>query len=137
MAPAVPAPEGLVKEVSFPKESAAVIERIAEELRTTPREREDILYGLITDLHWDPDEDERGRRVGMETVIERRRRTVWFNLDEASYERALRYHPLRQRVVVRGVLRTVSGQQPTIQVSYFGPDPALRLLDADDVRDRN
>jgi hypothetical protein len=117
------APREATGAVSFPKESVTIIEEIAEQLRKAPREREDILYGLITDLHWD--EDESGRRVGMQTIIDHRRRTVWFDLDETAYEQAMRSHGLRQRVVARGVLRTSSGQPPSMQVSYFGPDLAL------------
>ena len=124
----VPVPGGVTSEMSFPKESLPVIESVSNELRRIPREREDgVLYGLITDLHWGPDVDEyKGvQRVGIETVIDRRRRTVWFSLNEASYEQALRYHESRQRVVVRGILRAVSGQPLQMEVNYFGPDLAL------------
>jgi hypothetical protein len=127
----VSAPMNTASELSFPKESAIIIDEISKVLRRTPREREDVLYGLITDLHWGSDE-EGSRRVGLETIIDRGRRTVWFDLDEVSYEQAMRYHELRQRVIVRGVLRTIPGQQSSMRVSHFGPD--LTLFTEDDAR---
>ncbi|MFI6321612.1 hypothetical protein ACIBG8_29035 [Nonomuraea sp. NPDC050556] len=123
--PTVPPPRGATREVVFPKESSDTVEYVAEQLKTFRREREHLLFGLITDLHHSADEEALGGRVGMETVVDRRRRSVWFNLDEESYQLAVRCHGDRTRVMVRGVLRAPAGQQATMDVSEFGPDSSL------------
>jgi hypothetical protein len=120
---AVAPPRNVVKRVFFPKESAPILEQIAERLRKVPREREYVLYGVITDLHHDADENAQGGRVGMETFVEGRKRTIWFALNEDEYQEAHRVHT-KQRVMAQGILRT-GGRPWTLDVSHFQTDPSL------------
>ncbi|MFI6297623.1 hypothetical protein ACIBEJ_38930 [Nonomuraea sp. NPDC050790] len=109
--------------LTFPKESSAVVEHVADKLKTIRREREHVLFGVITDLHRGADEESRGGRIGVETIIERRRRVVWMELGEEAYQEAVRYHGSRTRIVLRGVLRM--GRPATMDVSHFEPDYSL------------
>lgn len=118
-------PRGAIDEATFPKESASVIEYIAKALRQSSREREHVLYGVITDLHREAEGEPRGAEVGIETIVERRRKTVWFALGEDDVEEAVRCWHARRRVVVRGVLHTPQGQRARIDASFFSADPAL------------
>jgi hypothetical protein len=101
--------------LTFPRESSVVVEHVAEKLKSIRRQREHVLFGLITDLHRGADEEALGGRIGMETIIDRRRRVVWMDLDEEAYQQAVRYHGSRTRVVARGVLQT--GRPPWTSVT--------------------
>ncbi|WP_157521961.1 hypothetical protein [Herbidospora cretacea] len=116
-------PGANIRNISFPKESAVIVERIAEQLKSVRQEREHVLYGLITDLHHEAEEGALGGRVGMETILDHRRRVVWFDLDEDTYQLAVRCHGSRKRVIARGILRL--GNPPVMTVSYFAPDTTL------------
>ncbi|MBR7824682.1 hypothetical protein KDK95_00050 [Actinospica sp. MGRD01-02] len=107
----------------FPSESVRPLDEIATQLRTLPREREDIIFGVVQDLH--DAEDEPDTTIGVKTLVERRVRTVWITLDKASYRIALQCHTNKQRVVARGVLRTPPGRRATLIPSYFGPEDTL------------
>jgi hypothetical protein len=126
---AVTPPQNAVKRVLFPKESAPIVEQIAERLKKVPRERQYVLYGVITDLHHDADENVQGGRVGMETFVEGKTRTVWFELNEDEYREAHRVHT-KQRVMAQGILHV--GRRPwTLDVSHFQTDPSLMAPPSD------
>lgn len=118
-----PAPRDAAEEVTFPKESAEVVKGIGERLKEYQGPREDVLFGLVTDLHQDSTAESRGGRVGIETLIERRRRTVWFDLNEEDHRTAQRCYAERRRVMVRGTLHP--GRETRMDVTSFMPDYSL------------
>jgi hypothetical protein len=120
---ATPAPRNAAGEVTFPKESAEIVKDIGERLKEIQRPREDVLFGLVTDLHQDSVQESRGGKVGIETLIDRRLRTVWFDLDEEDHRIAQRCYAERRRVMVRGILHP--GRETTMEVNSFLPDYSL------------
>jgi hypothetical protein len=119
------APRDTADAVKFPSDSRENVEYVARSLKNVRVAREHVLFGRITYLHHEADDDVSGGEVGMETIIERRRRTIWFDLDEASYQSAVRYHGEKRRVMVRGILDATPGRKATMSVAAFGPDASL------------
>jgi len=118
-------PVGTADEIAFPQESVEILQRVAEDLRNVPRERENIIFGVVEDLHESGDEPT--ARIGVKTIVEGRARKVWMELDKATYRQALHCHENRLRVVARGTLRLPSGREATMDVHSFGPDNALPI----------
>jgi hypothetical protein len=118
-------PTGVLDSMEFPYAAIEVVDRIASALKTAPREREHIVFGVIEDLH--DSEDEPDARIGVKAVIDSRPRIIWMDLDKTTYRIALRCHENRQRVIARGILRTPTGREATMDVHYFGPDNALPM----------
>ncbi|MFG2863125.1 hypothetical protein [Streptomyces sioyaensis] len=116
-------PPGSSPHVEFNEAAINIVNRVSDHLKTQLYTHEHIIYGVITDLSRRP-EDETGR-VGIETLIKRRRRTVWIDLPDRDYHQAVRCHDLGVPVRVRGVLSSPPGGHATMEVSDFGPDPSL------------
>ncbi|MEV0373139.1 hypothetical protein AB0I10_25505 [Streptomyces sp. NPDC050636] len=116
-------PPGSSPHVEFNEAAINIVNRVSDHLKTQLYTHEHIIYGVITDLSRRP-EDETGR-VGIETLIKRRRRTVWIDLPDRNYHQAVRCHDLGVPVRVRGVLSSPPGGHATMEVSDFGPDPSL------------
>ncbi|MEU5213233.1 hypothetical protein [Streptomyces sp. NPDC020742] len=116
-------PPGSSPRVEFNEAAINIVNRVSNHLKTQLYTHEHIIYGVITDLSRRP-EDETGR-VGIETLIKRRRRTVWIDLPDRNYHQAVRCHDLGVPVRVRGVLSSPPGGHATMEVSEFGPDPSL------------
>jgi hypothetical protein len=121
-APATVQPRDVPARVSFSDESAKVLHSLAESLKILDQPREDVIYGMVTDLRHRSNDPE--GRVGVEAMIGRRPRTVWMNLTPDQYEVARRCHE-RTKVMVRGRLSAPAGGKAEMQVQYFGPDSAL------------
>ncbi|MFL4494701.1 hypothetical protein ACJ6WD_26130 [Streptomyces sp. VTCC 41912] len=116
-------PPGSSPRVEFNAAAINIVNRVSDHLKTQLYTHEHVIYGVITDLSRRP-EDETGR-VGIETLIKRRRRTVWIDLPDRNYHQAVRCHDLGVPVRVRGVLSSPPGGHATMEVSDFGPDPSL------------
>ncbi|MET9221312.1 hypothetical protein ABZX65_21400 [Streptomyces sp. NPDC003300] len=116
-------PPGSSPHVEFNHAAIEVVNRVSDHLKTRLYTREHIVYGIVTNLSREPD-DETGR-VGVKTVIHRRARSVWIDLPDVSYHEAVRCHDAGIPVRVRGVLSSPPGGQATMQVTDFGPDPSL------------
>jgi hypothetical protein len=120
-APAVNSPGPAHNHVVFPDEALPLVEQVSKQLRTA-HEHQSVLFGVITDLSSGTDEP--GVRVAIETVVDGRKRKVWFDLGEDDSEVAIRCFK-RQPVVARGTLTTAGGRRASMQVSYFGPDSSV------------
>lgn len=118
-----PKPAAPVEALSFPAAALAPLNEIAGRLKTMPQEREDIIFGVIEDLH--DSEAEPDTVIGVRALVDNRVRVVLVTLDKRSYRIALRCHENRQRVVVRGTLRTPHNRQATMTPTYFGPEDTL------------
>ena len=116
-------PPGSSSHVEFNHAAIDIVNRVSEHLKARLYAREHVVYGIVTNLSREPD-DETGR-VGVKTVIHRRARTVWIDLNDTSYHDAVRCHDAGIPVRVRGVLSSPPGGHATMQVSDFGPDPSL------------
>lgn len=121
-APATTHPRGVPAEVRFSKEMLPPLESLSDRLLVLERPREDVIFGHVTDLKHRPGEPE--GRVGVETIVGRRVRTVWMTLTPEQYAIARECHD-RSKVVVRGVLRSQIGSRPEMDVLFFGPDVSL------------
>ncbi|MFJ9631607.1 hypothetical protein ACIRU8_28255 [Streptomyces sp. NPDC101175] len=69
-------------------------------------------------------DDETGR-VGVQTLINRRIRTVWMDLRDTDYHTAVHCHDAGIPVRVQGSLTSPPGGHATMEVDDFGPDPSL------------
>lgn len=118
---ASPAP-ARTPDVEFPKESHAAISRLADRLEKLDPPSEQVLYGAITRLTHEPGEPE--GRVGMQTMIGRKQRTIWMTLDQEQYRIARECHDQRM-VIVRGKLHRARGGGLELETSYIGPDQSL------------
>jgi hypothetical protein len=116
-------PPGSSPHVEFDEAAIEIVDRVSDHLKTRLYTQEHIIYGVITDLSRRP-EDETGR-VGIETLIKRRRRTVWIDLPDRQYHQAVHCHDAGIPVRARGVLSSPPGGQASMEVSDFGPDPSL------------
>jgi hypothetical protein len=112
-----------VEALSFPAAALEPLNQIASQLKTMPQERQDIIFGVVEDLH--DSESEPDTVIGIRALVDSRVRIVWVTLDKASYRLALRCHENRQRVVVRGTLRTPHNRRATMSPTYFGPEDTL------------
>jgi hypothetical protein len=115
-------PRTQVAGVSFTDESKEIVGRISDRLRVLDRPREDVLYGLVTELRHRPHDSQ--PRVAVEALVGRRIRTVYMNLTPEQYEVAQECHD-RTKVVVRGQLSAPPGDRAEMEVEHFGPDPSL------------
>lgn len=122
-APASQPPHVSSNRVGFPHDAASSVEEVAQRLRKIARPREDVIFGVVEDLH--DSEDEPDARVGIKTIIDRRPRLVWLHLDKETYRLALRCHERKQRVIARGVLNAQPGRTASMEVSHLAPDEPL------------
>jgi hypothetical protein len=120
--PAATPPRDVPERVSFSDASADLLHSIGESLRALDRPREDVIFGMVTDLRKRSGDPE--GRVGVETLINRRPRTVWMNLTPEQYDVAKACHE-RAKVMVRGRLSAPMGGKAEMEVAYFGPDASL------------
>ncbi|WP_228982439.1 hypothetical protein [Streptomyces sp. DH12] len=126
-APSSPAPSALLGKITFPGETAELIERIEGELKEADAPAERVLYGVIRRLSLKKN-DTTGH-VALETVIEGKPRIVSFELPLDVYRRAARYHGERRPVVVRGILDATPGRRATMQVNAFDADRSVASFD--------
>ncbi|MFJ4032314.1 hypothetical protein [Streptomyces griseoluteus] len=116
-------PPGTPARVEFNGDAIDIVDRVSEQLKTKVYTSEHVIYGLVTDLSRHP-EDDTGR-VGVQTLIQRRSRTVWMDLADSDYHTAVRCHDAGIPVRVRGTLTSPPGGQARMSVAGFGPDPSL------------
>ncbi|GAA3686474.1 hypothetical protein [Streptomyces iranensis] len=116
-------PPGTPARVEFNRDAIDIVDRVCDQLKTKIYTREHLIYGVVTDLSRHP-EDDTGR-VGVQTLIQRRSRTVWMDLPDSSYHTAVRCHDARIPVRVRGTLTSPRGGHARMDVVDFAPDPSL------------
>ncbi|MGW4222525.1 hypothetical protein ACWEG1_03620 [Streptomyces bauhiniae] len=116
-------PPGTPARVEFNRDAIDIVDRISEQLKTKIYTREHLIYGVVTDLSRHP-EDDTGR-VGVQTLIQRRSRTVWMDLPDGDYHTAVQCHDAGIPVRVRGTLTSPPGGQARMEAIDFGPDPSL------------
>lgn len=120
-------PSGISGDIAFPQQSVEIVQNVAQVLRNVPRERENVVFGIVEDLH--ESSDEPVARIGVKTIVDGRARKVWMELDKATYREALRCHENRLRIVARGVLRLPAGREATMDVHSFAADNALPVVE--------
>jgi hypothetical protein len=120
--PAATPPRNVPTKVSFSDASAQLLHDFGDSLKTLDRPREDVIFGMVTDLRYRTNDPE--GRVGVETLIDRRPRAVWMNLTPEQYEVAKQCHG-HSKVMVRGRLNIPKGGRAEMDVTYFGPDASL------------
>ncbi|MGE7389357.1 hypothetical protein ACQKM2_28180 [Streptomyces sp. NPDC004126] len=116
-------PPGTPAQVEFNREAIDIVDRVSDHLKTKAYTSEHVIYGVVTDLSRHPEDD--NGRVGVQTLIQRRSRTVWMHLPDADYHTAVRCHDAGVPVRVRGSLTSPPGGQARMSVVDFGPDPSL------------
>ncbi|BBC36287.1 uncharacterized protein SGFS_075810 [Streptomyces graminofaciens] len=116
-------PPGTPPQVEFNQAAIDIVDRVSAQLKTRIYTSQHLIYGIVTDLSRHP-EDETGR-VGVQTVIKRRGRTVWMDLPDSNYHTAVRCHDDGIPVRVQGRLTSPPGGHATMEVDDFGPDPSL------------
>ncbi|MFJ9213502.1 hypothetical protein [Streptomyces sp. NPDC102264] len=116
-------PPGTPPRVEFNQAAIDIVDRVSAQLKTRVYTSRHLIYGIVTDLSRHP-EDETGR-VGVQTLIKRRSRTVWMDLLDSDYHTAIQCHDAGVPVRVQGVLTSPPGGQARMQVDDFGPDPSL------------
>jgi hypothetical protein len=116
-------PSDAVESVGFPREAADRLEAVTGKLKTVPKTREDVIYGVIEDLH--ESLDQLDSRIGVKAVIDGRLRHVWLDLTHDDYEIALRCHAEKRRIIARGVITTAPRRDATMTVTNFGPEETL------------
>ncbi|MEU5187943.1 hypothetical protein AB0G83_12520 [Streptomyces klenkii] len=116
-------PPGSSNRVEFNRDAIEIVDEVSSRLKSQLYTHEHVLYGVITDLSRRP--DEATGRVGIETLIKRRRRTVWFDLADEPYHLAVHCHDTGTPVRAQGVLASPPGGIATMEVSHFGPDRSL------------
>ncbi|WP_257155741.1 hypothetical protein [Streptomyces sp. Ru87] len=75
-------PPGTPPLVEFNEAAIDVVDRVSAQLKTRIYTIQHLIYGIVTDLSRQPD-DETGR-VGVQTLINRRVRTVWMDLRKST-----------------------------------------------------
>ncbi|MFI6085425.1 hypothetical protein ACIBBB_31435 [Streptomyces sp. NPDC051217] len=116
-------PPGTPAHVEFNREAIEIVDLVSEQLKTKIYTREHLIYGVVTDLSRHPDDDT--GRVGVQTLIQRRSRTVWMDLPDREYHTAVHCHDAGIPVRVRGTLTSPPGGIARMKVTDFGPDPSL------------
>lgn len=116
-------PVGATSLVHFDSESEPLVNMVSDYLLKVPRVREHVIYGVITELKRRPEENI--GRVGLEALIDGRRKVVWMDLGIDSYHMAVRCHDSGIPVVVRGILDNAPGRIATMDPTEFGPDVSL------------
>ncbi|WP_240980750.1 MULTISPECIES: hypothetical protein [unclassified Streptomyces] len=109
--------------VEFNRAAIDIVDRVSAQLKTRVYTSRHLIYGIVTDLSRHP-EDETGR-VGVQTLIKRRSRTVWMDLHDTDYHTAVQCHDAGIPVRVQGSLTSPPGGHATMEVDDFGPDPSL------------
>lgn len=120
-------PPGTPAHVEFNRAAIEIVDQVSEQLKTKIYTREHLIYGVVTDLSRQPDDDT--GRVGVQTLIKRRSRTVWMDLPDGDYHTAVHCHDAGIPVRVRGTLTSPPGGLARMAVTVFGPDPSLGAND--------
>jgi hypothetical protein len=116
-----------IHRLSFPAEASEEVKRVGEELRDTVTVSERVLYGYVSSLARDP-EDEEGT-VTMKALIGRKERRVKLVLNREQYHTASQANDARLRVVAAGELvhqsaRTVRfSRVDSFQLDAYVPSP--------------
>ncbi|MEV0253034.1 hypothetical protein AB0H82_01990 [Streptomyces sp. NPDC050732] len=116
-------PPGTPARVEFNRDAIEIVDLVSEQLKTKVYTREHLIYGVVTDLSRHPDDDT--GRVGVQTLIQRRSRTVWMDLADSDYHTAVHCHDAGIPVRVSGMLTSPPGGLARMKVTGFGPDPSL------------
>ncbi|MFF1477028.1 hypothetical protein ACFVYD_05520 [Streptomyces sp. NPDC058301] len=116
-------PPGTPAHVEFNRDAIEIVDLVSEQLKTKVYTREHLIYGMVTDLSRHPDDDT--GRVGVQTLIQRRSRTVWMDLPDRDYHTAVHCHDAGIPVRVSGTLTSPTGGLARMNVTVFGPDPSL------------
>ncbi|MFF0049454.1 hypothetical protein [Streptomyces sp. NPDC005498] len=116
-------PPGTPARVEFNRDAIEIVDLVSEQLKTKVYTREHLIYGVVTDLSRHPDDDT--GRVGVQTLIQRRSRTVWMDLADSDYHTAVHCHDAGIPVRVSGTLTSPPGGLARMNVTAFGPDPSL------------
>ncbi|MEU3559349.1 hypothetical protein [Kitasatospora sp. NPDC006786] len=118
-------PPGAPPQVTFNEDTIEILDKVSTQLKTRTSTRQHLIYGVVTNLSRQPDDDD--GRVGVRTLLQRRIRVVWMTLPPDVYHVAVRCHDEGVPVQVQGVLTSPPGGHATMEVSHFGPDPSLPL----------
>ncbi|RMB83610.1 hypothetical protein [Streptomyces shenzhenensis] len=116
-------PPGTPARVEFNRDAIEIVDLVSDQLKTKVYTREHLIYGVVTDLSRHPDDDT--GRVGVQTLIQRRSRTVWMDLADRDYHAAVHCHDAGIPVRVSGTLTSPPGGLARMVVAAFGPDPSL------------
>lgn len=112
--------------LEFPKASAGIIKEIGHLLQQDVKVSDRVLYGFVSSLDRDPDDDE--GVVKVKALIDGRVRPVKMTLGPDAYHTAIEANDLKLRVVVAGSLfRSTTGRYTMPRVDLFRIDGYLPL----------
>ncbi|GAA1259919.1 hypothetical protein GCM10009677_08760 [Sphaerisporangium rubeum] len=113
-------------DLTFPKESAGAIREIGHILRKDVKISDTVVYGFVSSLDRDPDDDE--GVVKVKALIGGRVRPIKMALGPDDYHVAVEANDLKLRVVVAGTLyRSEAGRYSMPTVDLFRVDDYLPL----------
>jgi hypothetical protein len=117
------------EQINFPAESGDAIRAVGNILRDQVQVADTVLYGFVSSLDREPDEEE--GTVKVKTLISGRVRPVRMVLRKDAYHTAVEAHDLRLRVVITGSLvNSVSGRYSMARVDLFRIDDYLPMESA-------
>ncbi|WP_432928415.1 hypothetical protein ACQPZZ_02110 [Microbispora sp. CA-135349] len=112
--------------LEFPAESAPAITEMGHLLKENVHIEERVIYGFVSSLDREPDDDE--GTVKVKALIGGRMRPVKMVLRGPDYHNAVESHDLKQRVVVAGTLdRAGNGSLYMSRVDFFRADDYLPM----------
>ncbi|MEU1735313.1 hypothetical protein [Streptosporangium sp. NPDC020145] len=113
-------------QLEFPAESATAITEMGHLLKENIHIEEQVIYGFVSSLERDLDDDE--GTVKVKALIGGRMRPVKMVLRGSDYHNAVESHDLKQRVVVAGTLdKAGNGSLYMSRVDFFRTDDYLPL----------
>ncbi len=115
-----PGPSGVT--VEFSREATGTIEYVAENLKNSSDDREQVLYGVVETLS--SRSDDVGGRILFHTLIDGRPTVVQMALAPDDYQKALASHK-QSAVIVRGRLHAELGRRANMEVWSFEPEQRL------------
>ncbi len=119
-------PQHAIREVHFPNEAESRIREIGERLRGEVELSERVLYGYVSSLERDAEDDE--GTIRMRTLIGRQQRLVKLVLDSQQYHIASQANDERLRVVVAGQVADQNARMPQFtRVDRFELDNYLPI----------
>jgi hypothetical protein len=122
--------------LKFPKDSAGAIKEIGEILRRDVKVSDTVLYGFVSSLDRDPDDNE--GVVKVKALILGRVRSVKMVLGPDDYHVAIEANDLKLRVVVAGTLvQSRTGNYSMSTVDLFRCDDYLPLEFSDRIARNN
>lgn len=128
-------PVAPVGALSFPAEVLEPISEIAGRLKTMPRERQDIVYGVIEDLH--DSEAEPDTVIGIRALVDNRVRAVWVNLEAVLPPRAQVPRQPAARRRPRHAAHPPHNRRATMTSTYFGAEDTLDTFEPPNSDHRN